>query len=175
MPWACLGPGNLATGLGQALPLIISTPCFSCVLASTQHSNRQPGAAHISPTLTHFQPATSSGSFRSRLDRTLRCPIVRPHPLSQPFFSPPSSQLPAPGSSSAQKLACRCGKLEPRCQTRLLIRPPRTHPMPKADTSLLGAIGRITGNTGGFSGTEAVALAVCVCVRGSRSKLCLYS
>jgi hypothetical protein len=45
-----------------------------------------------------------------------------------------------------------------------LIRPPRTHPMPKADTSLLGAIGRITGNTGGFSGTKKLLLV-------SRSKL----
>lgn len=100
-----MGPGNLATGLGQALPLIISTPCLSCVLASTQHSNRQPGAAHISPTLTHFQPATSNGSFRSRLDRTLRCPIVRPHPLSQPFFSPPSFPAPSSGLQLSPK-AC---------------------------------------------------------------------
>lgn len=165
-----LGPGNLATGLAShhldPLPL---------VRLSLDPTLQSP--ARSRPHFAHTRPlSASNGSFRSRLDRTLRCPIVRPHPFPSLFshLPAPSSQLRAP--AQPKSLLAGAGKLEPRCQTRLLIRPPRTHPMPKADTSLLGAIGRITGNTGGFSGTKLwLCLSVCVCVRGSRSKLCLYS
>ncbi|KAL7935610.1 hypothetical protein V8C35DRAFT_258750 [Trichoderma chlorosporum] len=83
--------GGRALQTRQALPLIISTPCLSTVLASTQHSNRQPGAAHISPTLAHFQPATGASGRDST--STERCAARSCDPVPPPSLF---SHLPAP-------------------------------------------------------------------------------